>query len=462
MSQWFAKSTGKYDDISNETFVGVYGGACGLFILGVLARGIVFSINSMKKNLQLHSKMFKSVVYARMSFFDTTPIGRILNAFARHQYAIDASLTDTLMQLLQYTPLVIGAMILCMAVMPQTIGVFGGATVVAAIILFFVGDVESKLRNQDAISKSSIFSHLTATLEGLFSIRAYQCEKQFIDLYSEKIDINHTYSYGTMEVKCWVGLNVFLAFNLYIYLKNFRILLKVAFYLDILTSFIIYTAVIVVVEVYSQYSASTCGLVLSNVLQLLVFLQWAVRMFGEVREKMGSVKQVSYYGNSVKQESASIIEENRPKKDWPENGNIIFDQVVLKYQEFGVAVLKGVSLNIKPQEKIGIVGRTGSGKSTLLISLLRIVEAAEGRIIIDGIDVSKIGLQDLRSKIAIIPQEPILFVGTIRENIDLFAKNTDDEIWKALDSVHLGDSIRKLDQKLNSPVIGKFFQGFEF
>jgi ABC-type multidrug transport system fused ATPase/permease subunit len=122
-----------------------------------------------------------------MAFFDSTPIGRILNAFARHQYAIDAQMTDSLMQLLQYTPLTLGAMILCMSVMYPTVGVFGSALIIAALILFYLGDVETKLRNKDALSKSTIFSHLTATLEGLFSIRAYQCEKRFIELYNQKI-----------------------------------------------------------------------------------------------------------------------------------------------------------------------------------------------------------------------------------------------------------------------------------
>ena len=131
--------------------------------------------------------MFKRVIYARMAFFDSTPIGRILNAFARHQFAIDAQLADSLMQLLQYLPLTLGAMILCMAVMYPTVGVFGGAAIVAAVLMFYLGDVEAKLRNQDALSKSGIFSHLTATLEGLFSIRAYQCEDRFIDLFNSKI-----------------------------------------------------------------------------------------------------------------------------------------------------------------------------------------------------------------------------------------------------------------------------------
>jgi ABC-type multidrug transport system fused ATPase/permease subunit len=118
-------------------------------------------------------------------------------------------------------------------------------------------------------------------------------------------------------------------------------------------------------------------------------------------------------------------------------------------------VLKNVSFTIKSCEKIGIVGRTGSGKSTLLVSLLRIVEAAEGQVTIDGVDVSTIGLNDLRTKIAIIPQEPVLFVGTVRTNLDPFNKSTDDEIWKALHAVNLGETIQEMPGKLESAVIGK-------
>jgi ABC-type multidrug transport system fused ATPase/permease subunit len=436
LSQWFAKAPGKYDDISEALFVGLYGGAVVLFTFGILFRGIVFSIHCIKKSVTLHNTMFKSVIFAKMAFFNATPIGRILNGFARHQYAVDAQLSDYLMQLLQYLPLCMGAFILCMVVMYQTIGVFGGAFIIGIIIILFMGNVETKLRDQDALTRSSIFSHLTATLEGLFSIRAYQCEEGFIDLFKQKIDDNHRYQFSIQGVKCWS-----------------------AFYLDILVSFVIYCAIIIVVELRFEYPAATSGLVISNVLQLLVFLQWTVRMFGEVRDKLASVKQVSYYGNSVEQEPPHIIESNRPPENWPQKGNIRYSNIVLKYHEFGVAVLKSVSINIKPKEKIGIVGRTGSGKSTLLISLLRIVESCEGQIIIDGIDISKIGLRDLRNKITIIPQEPVLFVGTVRKNIDLFDKCTDEQIWSALDAVQLGEVIRKMDLKLESDVVenGKNF-----
>ncbi len=134
-----------------------------------------------------------------MSFFDSTPLGRILNAFARHQYATDAQLSDALMQLLQYTPLCLGAMILCSSVMYETVGVFGGSLIVAAIILVYVGNTEGQLRNQEALTKSPIFGHLTATLEGLFSIRAYECQDRFIGLNILKIDENHKYQFAMME-----------------------------------------------------------------------------------------------------------------------------------------------------------------------------------------------------------------------------------------------------------------------
>ena len=203
-------------------FVGAYGGAVCLFTIAVLTRGILFAMNSIKKSIELHNKMFKSVVYAKMSFFDSTPIGRILNAFARHQYAVDAQLADSLMQALQYTPLCLGAIILVISVMWQTVGVFGGALVVGMVILLFAGNSEEKLRNQDSITKSTIFSHLTASLEGLFSIRAFQCETRFIDLYKDKIDQNHKYTFGMKEHKCWLVNFEILKYNTLYYIQSHK------------------------------------------------------------------------------------------------------------------------------------------------------------------------------------------------------------------------------------------------
>jgi ABC-type multidrug transport system fused ATPase/permease subunit len=225
-----------------------------------------------------------------------------------------------------------------------------------------------------------------------------------------------------------------------------------ALYLDILSSFIIYfSSLLLVFQRRQEAIDSVAGLALSNALQMLVFVQWTVRQWGEVETQMSSVGQLVYYGK-VQPEAPFEIPEKKPPASWPTRGEIKFRDIELKYQKFGVSVLKNINLTIYPQEKIGIVGRTGSGKSTLLISLLRIVEPCNGLITIDDLDVSQIGLHDLRNKIAIIPQEPVMFVGTIRSNLDPFNKCTDEEIWKALDAVFLGEKLRNSPSKLETRV----------
>lgn len=226
-----------------------------------------------------------------------------------------------------------------------------------------------------------------------------------------------------------------------------------ALYIDILSSMVIYFSALFLIFQKSsgQTVDSIAGLALSNALQMLVFVQWTIRQWGEVETQMSSVGQLSYYGNT-KPEAPFEIPEKKPPAEWPQQGLIKFKNIELKYQKFGISVLKNVNMTIYPMEKIGIVGRTGSGKSTLLISLLRIVELYDGQITIDGLDVSGIGLHDLRNKIAIIPQEPVMFVGSLRSNLDPFNKCNDEEIWKALDAVFLGDKIRKSPSKLDTHV----------
>ncbi|RKP19799.1 P-loop containing nucleoside triphosphate hydrolase protein, partial [Rozella allomycis CSF55] len=423
---------------SDFEYLILYGVSVVGFTLGVFSRGYFLCKMSVLKARLLHNKMFDSVLYSPMSFFDSTPIGRILNAFARHQFTIDDLLVDSLMQALQYMALTVGTMILIMVFLNYSIIPLIIVILIGFLIVYYSGGAELNMKNQEAITKSPIFAHITASLEGLFSIRAFQCQERFKNLMSEKVDKNNKYLRAMTMIRIWV-----------------------AFWIDIFTSVAIYSIVLIIVLTVNTDATLTqarTGLLISNALQLLVFLQWSVRMLGDVRVRIASVKQLAYYGQ-LEKEAPPIIVDSRPPANWPENGQIKFDKIILRYQKYGVAVLKSVSINIKKNEKIGIVGRTGSGKSTLLISLLRIVEAAEGKIYIDGLDISTIGLKDLRSKIAIIPQEPVLFVGSVRENVDPFYSCTDDEIWKAVDAVHLGDFIRNMEGKLDALVIenGKNF-----
>ena len=183
LSMWYAKSLGLYRDISNEMFISVFAIIICVGLVVLFLRGLIFAIVVIGKSIDLHNKMFKTVISASMNFFDTTPIGRILNAFSRHMNAIDATISDSLFQMMLYLPVSAGAILLIVLNMYETLGVFGGATVLVVLLLLFLGKIEGRLKSKEAVTRSTIFSHLTATLEGLLSVRAYECEERFIKIY---------------------------------------------------------------------------------------------------------------------------------------------------------------------------------------------------------------------------------------------------------------------------------------
>ncbi|RKO99373.1 hypothetical protein CXG81DRAFT_14602 [Caulochytrium protostelioides] len=426
---WVPNTLNKPDSL----YLGVYGGFIVIFGLGAAARGFLFSNEAALKTEMLHQQMFRRVMRAPQGFFDTTPLARLLAAFSKHQTTIDDTTPDLLLQALQYVPLSLGAMIIIACIVPYNYGPVIGIAILAVLLVMYGGPAEKKAKQIEAITKPPLMSHLTSTLEGLFSIRAYEAQIRFDDMNLERLDTNDEALFTMALVKSWLAFNI-----------------------DIVTCVLIYlTAMLIVIRrFHMDQVASNAGLALSNALQMLVFLQWAVRMLGDVNAQMSSVGQLHYYGSdAVPQEAPAEIPETKPPADWPSKGVIEYRDVSLRYQPDGVDVLKKVSFHVGAHEKIGLVGRTGSGKSTLLIALLRIVELHSGQIILDGIDLATIGLNDLRRNIAIVPQESVLFVGTIRSNVDPFHKCTDDEIWRALDAVQLGEMIRSQPQKLDSPVV---------
>ncbi|KAG0022642.1 hypothetical protein BGZ80_011587 [Entomortierella chlamydospora] len=179
----------------------------------------------------------------------------------------------------------------------------------------------------------------------------------------------------------------------------------------------------------------------------------------EIQAQTSAVGHLDYYGRQIEPEAPAENLKTQPDESWPREGRIDFDHLVLKYGKDSPPALRDVSFSILPKEKVGIVGSTGSGKSTLLVGLLRIVEASRGTIYIDGIDISTLGLNDLRTKVGVISQEPVLFVGTIRSNLDPFGQHEDNALWRALDAVHLGDKVREMPLRLDSSVVenGKNF-----
>ncbi|KAJ3358679.1 Multidrug resistance-associated protein 4 [Kappamyces sp. JEL0680] len=425
---WLRLWVPKVGGYSDAVYVGVYGAFTIAFALGALLRGLFFSIVTTEKAKLLHNELFQAIIHAPMGFFDTTPVARIIACFSKHLLHVDDIMLDAAMQALQYFPLGLGALILSAVLIDWNWAPCIGLCAIGYVFIRYTTPADISTKSLEAITKPPVYSHLTATLEGLLSIRSYHAEERFDTLNLLKLDKNHEAQFAMQSVKSFQAL-----------------------YLDVLSSLVIFFSALLIVQQRDTIVPSNAGLALSNALQMLVFVQWTVRQWGDVETQMSSVGQLVYYGKTAP-EAPFEIPERKPAASWPEHGLITFKNIELKYQKFGVSVLKNVSLKIYPKEKIGIVGRTGSGKSTLLVSLLRIVEPVSGTITIDGLDVSKIGLHDLRNKIAIIPQEPVMFVGTIRSNLDPFRKSSDEEIWKALDAVFLGEKLRQSPSKLETPV----------
>ncbi|CAO3569994.1 unnamed protein product [Mortierella alpina] len=430
---WLRFTIGPDSQRSIRFYLSVYGGLVAGVVVGAYLRTFFLSWAVYKKSLAYHDRIFRKIMRAPMSYYDVTPLARILNAFARHLYVVDEVLPDAILQMLQYLPLAIGTTVLVIVIVPWSAIVVVVLLALVWALIHFSSYTDERLKAMEAMTKGPIFAHMAATLDGLFSIRVYGAEQRFDSFNLGKIDDNHKALFAMMQVRSWLAL-----------------------YIDLVASiFVLATGMFgVYFSRHGNLDAPDVGLAITNALQLLIFGQWSVRMLAEVKSTKDSVCQLELYGMNIPAEAPDVIPENQPPAEWPSQGEIEFKKVVLRYQNYGVAVLKKVSFLVRPGEKIGVVGKMGSGKTTLLISLLRVVEAAEGQILIDNVDVREIGLQDLRSKIAIIPQEPVLFVGTIRSNLDPFHRRTDQEIWAALDAVHLSDSIKQnMPLKLETPII---------
>ncbi|KAJ1938029.1 ATP-binding cassette glutathione S-conjugate transporter ycf1 [Kickxella alabastrina] len=204
---------------------------------------------------------------------------------------------------------------------------------------------------------------------------------------------------------------------------------------------------IVSLQYYGYGDAGLVGLSVAYALDFTSSLNWSVRSYTEVENSMIQLERVVEYAR-LPSEAPEVIEDNRPAQSWPEQGTVEFKGYSARYREGLDLVLRDLSFRVLPKQKVGIVGRTGAGKSSLTLALFRIIEAAGGQILIDGEDIAQYGLYDVRSKLSIIPQDPVLFAGTVRENLDPFNSYSDQEIWHALEHAHLADVVRSKDEAL--------------
>ncbi|KAF9054322.1 metal resistance protein YCF1 [Panaeolus papilionaceus] len=427
---------GKAGSISKYLLIYV-GFSLSNILLGVASTMLLWMFCSLRSSRRLHDGMLDALFAAPLSFFETTPTGRILNLFSRDIYILDVYIAHLLRDLF-YTLMV------CLCTTFVIGANFPPFLILAVPLAWFYTRVTKyylatsrELQRLGAVSRSPIVAWFSDSLAGLSTIRAFSMKNVFRRANARRIDQNQICALPGMWVNRWLAVR-----------------------LEFVGVFIITTVGLLAMFtlITTGIDAGLVGLVLSYALDTTSSLSWLVRSASSVEQNIVSVERVLHQ-TTVAPEAPKEVPDAKPAGEWPLQGKVEFRGYATRYRPELDLVLRDISLTVastlcshKSREKIGICGRTGAGKSSLLLALFRIIEPASGTIYIDDIDVCKIGLQDLRSALAIVPQSPDLFEGTLRENIDPVGEYSDSDIWVALEQVHLKSYVDGLEGKLDTAV----------
>ncbi|VDI22202.1 Hypothetical predicted protein [Mytilus galloprovincialis] len=400
--------------------IGILQGISFILFQGFIVNGFIHGTN------RFHSKVLSSILRSPMSFFDTTPTGRIINRFSGDIDILDDRFPRICNFFVISLSTLIATMIVIVMKTPLVMVVIVPVAVLYVVIIKFYLPTSRQLKRTEAVTRSLLLSHYSETINGTSVIRAYNSEERFIDEVYKRLDLNSSFYFAANTGMGWIGMRIQTFGNL--------VVLAAALFAVLSTSL----------------SGADAGLSLTYALQIIVSMNAVVQTVSILQMDIISMERVDEY--SKLQPEATWIGNKRPVDDWPANGEIEFLNYKTCYREGLDLVLRGVSCNIKPGEKIGVVGRTGAGKSSLTMALYRLIERVDGCIKIDGLDIAAIGLHDLRSKISILPQDPVIFSESLRTNLDPSSKFTDAQIWKALEYSNLKSFITSQYADLRSEV----------
>ncbi|XP_060873079.1 ATP-binding cassette sub-family C member 4-like isoform X2 [Metopolophium dirhodum] len=411
--------------MSRQTCINVFSATIVIMIITVVIRSVLFVSVCMKASMTLHNNMFKALTKATIYFFNTNPSGRILNRFSKDIGTIDDLLPLTLMDCIQNGLAALGVFIVVGIVnVYMTVAAFVLGYIVYKIMIYYLL-LSRSVKRLEGITRSPVFTHLNATLQGLTTIRAFDAEQILTSEFDNHQDLHSS------------------AWYLFISLSR-----GFAFWLDIICLLYVSAITFSFVAIGNGVFGGNVGLAISQAFALQGMLQWGMRQMAELENNMTAVERVLEYTN-VTQEDAIQSTDNKESPKWPSEGQIIFKNFYLRYGPDTAYVLNNININIESMQKVGIVGRTGAGKSSLISALFRLA-FNEGNIIIDGIEIHGLELNKLRSKLSIIPQEPVLFSGTVRKNLDPFDEYPDHILWNALEEVELKNVIEELPNALDS------------
>ncbi len=401
-------SSHTHSERNNFFIIGYFSIALLVSLLGTIKFFWVY-LGSIRASRSLFSTMTTAVLHAPLQWLDEVPTGRILNRFVADFNTIDSSLANNLVLLAHSALQLLGITVVGAFVSPYillcAIPLVGTCVFYAKMYLAGARDV----KRLEAIKKSPIFDTLSSILAGLSTIRVSGKTQHYVELMQSHIDAHGRCVWHLWLFNRWLGI---------------RFALLGALFTTVVATFAVYSP---------SVSASLAGLALSFSLDFTDAVFWVLRRYADVEMDMNSLERVSEFCAIPNEPTAGDI----PPEEWPPEGMIEVQDLSVAYSPEGKPALNGISFTVPAGERMGIVGRTGAGKSSLTLALFRFLEARTGKILIDGVDISKISLPSLRSQIGIIPQHPVLWLGTVRSNLDPWDIYTDEELLHVLRRVYL-------------------------
>ncbi|KAJ9496465.1 hypothetical protein H2202_008128 [Exophiala xenobiotica] len=394
-------------------YLGVYAVIGAVYVFICFSRELILFYGSRRASWLLHEKLLTSILRAKFKFFDSTPLGQLTNRFSKDIQALDQEVAPVAIGMLHSAASVLTIVILISAITPGFLipGFF--ISILYVLTGLFYIHSSRDLKRIEAIQRSPLFQHFGETLSGVVTIRAYGDESRFIQ--ESHLRVN---THNRPFIYLW-ATNRWLAFRI-----------------DIAGALVSFFSAMFVVLNAGRIDPGAAGLALSYAITFTQNVLWLVRLYAANEQNMNAVERLQEYIN-VEQEAPADVPETKPASNWPSHGVVEFIGYSTRYRSDLEPVLNKITFRIEAGQKVGIVGRTGAGKSSLALALFRGLEAEEGKILIDDVDIGLIGLQDLREAITIVPQDPTLFSGTLRSNLDPFELFTDEEVFNALRRVQL-------------------------
>lgn len=392
-----------------------------LFTLG---RAFSFAFGGLRAAIHIHASLLENIISAPVCFFDQNPSGRILNRLSSDLYTIDDSLPFILNIFVANFFSLLGTLVVLSYSQVSFLVILLPLWLIYRKVQFYYRSTSREIRRLDSVARSPIYSSFTETLDGSSTIRAFQNEVFFLERFIQHVTLYQKTSYSELIASLWLSLRLQLLAGVIILF--IAMMATISFHSSSLVNF---------------GTPGLVGLALSYAAPVVSVLNGFLTTFTETEKEMISVERIIEYVGIPQEE---LQGSEFPPSSWPAEGKIEFEHVTLKYKPELPPALSNVSFLIASGMQVGIIGRTGAGKSSILNALFRLVPICNGRILVDGIDMARIAVRELRAHFAVVPQNPFLFDGSLRENLDPFNTTTDLRIWEVLEKCHMKAEIESI------------------